>query len=211
MSASSAKETILKKIRQALANPVPVPFPKSEGNVNIYPPAIEDEAILFAETFSSLNGKFAFCNSLSDLQQQLSALFQLNGWHKIYCKDEKILGLLGTTVNAYPKLDDCDAALTGCEYLIARTGSMVLSSNQTYGRTASVYAPVHICIAFTSQMVFDLKDALQFLRQKYEEAFPSMISFATGPSRTADIEKTLVTGVHGPREVYCFLIEDSPV
>jgi L-lactate dehydrogenase complex protein LldG len=211
MLASSAKETILKKIRQALANPVPVPFPKSEGNQSVYPEGVEDEAILFAETVSALQGKFAFCSSVEDLRNQLSTLFLNNQWQKIYCVEEKILRILGTNVNAYPRLDDCDVSVTGCEYLVARTGSMVLSANQAHGRTASVYAPVHICIAFTSQMVYDLKDALHFLKHKYESAFPSMITFATGPSRTADIEKTLVTGVHGPGEVYCFLVEDSPV
>jgi L-lactate dehydrogenase complex protein LldG len=46
------------------------------------------------------------------------------------------------------------------------------------------------------------------IMQKYDGALPSMISFATGPSRTADIEKTLVLGAHGPKEVYVFLIDD---
>ncbi|TAF92879.1 MAG: lactate utilization protein B/C, partial [Bacteroidetes bacterium] len=39
--------------------------------------------------------------------------------------------------------------------------------------------------------------------------YPSMVSFAAGPSRTADIEKTLVVGVHGPKQVYCFLVESN--
>ena len=56
-------------------------------------------------------------------------------------------------------------------------------------------------------MVYDLKEALQFMKAKYANNLPSLITFASGPSRTADIEKTLVTGVHGPKEVYCFLIE----
>jgi L-lactate dehydrogenase complex protein LldG len=55
--------------------------------------------------------------------------------------------------------------------------------------------------------VYDLKDSLSNLKGKYEGCLPSMITFASGPSRTADIEKTLVTGVHGPKEVFCFLIE----
>jgi L-lactate dehydrogenase complex protein LldG len=55
--------------------------------------------------------------------------------------------------------------------------------------------------------VFDVKDAFEFLQQKYGEQLPSQISFATGPSRTADIEKTLVVGVHGPKEVFCFLLD----
>jgi L-lactate dehydrogenase complex protein LldG len=104
-------------------------------------------------------------------------------------------------------LADADAAITKCEVLVARTGSFVLSSVESSGRTTSVYAPVHICIAKTSQVVYEVKDAIQFLQKKYGDNLPSMISFATGPSRTADIEKTLVVGVHGPKEVYCFMLD----
>ena len=82
-----------------------------------------------------------------------------------------------------------------------------MSSAQTNGRTTSVYAPIHFCIAFTNQLVYDLKDALQGAKDKYGPNLPSLITFATGPSRTADIEKTLVVGVHGPKEVYLFLVE----
>jgi L-lactate dehydrogenase complex protein LldG len=45
------------------------------------------------------------------------------------------------------------------------------------------------------------------MKNKYKNDLPSLITFATGPSRTADIEKTLVVGVHGPKEVYLFLVE----
>ena len=51
---------------------------------------------------------------------------------------------------------------------------------------------------------------LQMLKEKYGSPLPSMITFATGPSRTADIEKTLVVGVHGPKEVFCLLV-DEPI
>jgi L-lactate dehydrogenase complex protein LldG len=66
---------------------------------------------------------------------------------------------------------------------------------------------VHICIAYTSQLVYDIKDALLKAREKYSGNLPSLITFATGPSRTADIEKTLVVGIHGPKEVYVFLVD----
>jgi L-lactate dehydrogenase complex protein LldG len=82
-----------------------------------------------------------------------------------------------------------------------------MSAAQQSGRTVSVYAPVHICIAYTSQLVYDIKDALQQLKDKYGARLPSLMTFATGPSRTADIEKTLVVGVHGPKEVFLFLVE----
>jgi len=74
-----------------------------------------------------------------------------------------------------------------------------------------VYAPIHICIAYTSQLVYDLKDAIQSIKDKYGNHMPSLITFASGPSRTADIEKTLVTGVHGPKEVYLFLVESAAI
>ena len=77
------------------------------------------------------------------------------------------------------------------------------------GRIPSVYAPVHVCFAYSSQLVYDLKDGLNILKNKYRQYLPSLITFATGPSRTADIEKTLVVGVHGPKEVYCFVIDDQ--
>ena len=47
----------------------------------------------------------------------------------------------------------------------------------------------------------------QAVKDKYGNDLPSLITFASGPSRTADIEKTLVVGVHGPKEVYLFLVE----
>ena len=105
-------------------------------------------------------------------------------------------------------LANCDVSITGCEALVARTGSIVMSTAQASGRTVSVYAPVHICIAFTKQLVYDVSDALKIVKNKYTDNLPSLITFATGPSRTADIEKTLVVGVHGPKEVFCFLVDE---
>jgi L-lactate dehydrogenase complex protein LldG len=104
-------------------------------------------------------------------------------------------------------LSKADVSITGCECLVARTGSIVLSAAQTDGRTASVYAPIHVCVAFTSQLVYDIGDAFQQIKNRHGDRFPSLVSFATGPSRTADIEKTLVVGVHGPKEVYLLLVE----
>lgn len=199
---SPAKENILKKIRQALSNPVPLPFAASEGNSSLYQAPHDDLEVVFAETFTNLQGKFAFCMDAAHLQHQLQELIVQKGWKNIYCRD----AAFSTWGNTHD-LAGCDASLTGCEYLVARTGSIVLSAAQEGGRTVSVYAPVHICIAYTHQLVFDIKDALVALKDKYGDNIPSLFTFATGPSRTADIEKTLVTGVHGPKEVYLFLVE----
>lgn len=211
MKVSSSKENILKKIRQALSNPVPVPFPKSEGNNSVFQPQADDLEVQFAEEFTRLLGKFAFCLNEDDLTKQLHFLFAEKKWENIYCNDEKLFHLISHSAPYRvdkTSLADCDASITTCEYLIARTGSIVMSTAQT-GRTTSVYAPVHICIAYTNQLVYDIKEALQLLKEKYEGHIPSSITFATGPSRTADIEKTLVVGVHGPKEVYLFLVDKA--
>jgi L-lactate dehydrogenase complex protein LldG len=205
MARSSAKDNIMSRIRQALSNPVPLPFPRSEEPVAIYPPAAETPEILFAKEFTKLQGKFAFCVDEKDLQSQVQQLVSSREWTKVFCNEGKWRQQFGNTAD----LPNCDAAITGCEYLVARTGTIVMSAAQQSGRTASVYAPIHICIAYSSQLVFDLKDALESMKLRYGSNMPSLITFASGPSRTADIEKTLVTGVHGPKEVYLFLVDES--
>ena len=203
MSATTAKENILKRIRQALSHPVPLPFPQSEGTNSVFLSATDSLDVVFAEEFINMQGKFAFCINEEDMLQQLEQLIAEKQWTKIYCNTDKWNARFSNTIN----LPGCDASITDCEFLVARTGTIVMSAAQQSGRTVSVYAPIHICIAYTNQLVYDVKDALQKIKEKYAGKIPSLITFATGPSRTADIEKTLVTGVHGPKEVYCFLVE----
>lgn len=208
MTVSPAKQNILKKIRQALANPVPVPFPQSEGTDSVFNP-VQDPEMEFAQNFTRLQGKFSYCLTHQELAEQLQQLVTTRKWENLYCREtamRDVLANAGFNINYSNDLINCDASITGCESLIARTGSIVMSSAQQSGRTTSVYAPVHICIAYTSQLKPDIKDALLDVKGRYEK-LPSIITLATGPSRTADIEKTLVVGVHGPKEVFCFLVE----
>lgn len=210
MNISPSKENILKRIRQALATETPVPFPQREGVEPVVPPLKQDIEVEFAERFTALDGKFIYCINRQELAFQLGSLIRKMDWEKVYCVEESLLPglepLLGDRLYT-EDLGHADVSITRCECLVARTGSIVLSSAQTEGRTASVYAPIHICIAYTSQLVYDIGDAFQRLRSEHGDRFPSLVSFATGPSRTADIEKTLVVGVHGPKEVYLLLVE----
>ncbi len=208
--ANTSRENILQKIKQALAKPVPVPFPASEGNDSVFEPSQKELEVEFAEKFTHLLGRFSFCVDEKELVDQLNTLIAQRKWTKLYCRENELSTRLfnaGFTTEYADDVATCDAAITGCEKLIARTGSMVLSSAQQSGRTISVYAPVHICIAYTDQLVYDISNGLEQLRMAYGQNFPSLVTLATGPSRTADIEKTLVVGVHGPKEVFCFLID----
>jgi L-lactate dehydrogenase complex protein LldG len=211
MNVSPSKENILKKIRQALTNSTPLPFPQSEGNSSVYKPSQQELEIEFAERFKTLQGRFVFCLDHAELAGQLNSLAGHNKWQNIFCRDEqlkKILAENNFNTFSYEDLNTCDAAITSCEWLVARTGSIVMTAAGAGGRTVSVYAPIHICIAYRSQLVYDIKDVLLQAKEKYAGNLPSLITFATGPSRTADIEKTLVVGVHGPKEVYVFLVDD---
>src|SRR5689334_4201981 len=210
MSVSPSKENILKKIRKALSHSTPLPFPQSENKNSVFPSPQQENEIEFAEQFTKLLGKFFYCKDYNELVSQLHTLINQQQWNKIYCREDK----LKQTLRQYQfdkfsnvELKDCDVSITTCEALVARTGGIVMSAAQQSGRTVSVYAPIHICIANTDQLVYDVKDALQFIKDKYGDKLPSLITFATGPSRTADIEKTLVVGVHGPKEAYLFLVE----
>lgn len=210
MNISPAKENILKRIRKALSHSTPLPFPKSEGSDSVYKPAMEEATVEFAEQFSKLQGRFVYCINRQELAFQLSSIARKMDWQKIYCLEDQLLQQAGVSLDdrlVKTGLADCDVSITGCECLVARTGSVVMSAAQLSGRTTSVYAPVHICIAYANQLVYDVKDALQLVKDKYGNQLPSQITFATGPSRTADIEKTLVVGVHGPKEVYVFLVD----
>ena len=209
MESQGARNKILKKIKQALKSPVPVPFPDQVAETPIFIPTEQELAITFAEKFTELLGKFVYCADEGELAQQLAALIKAHKWEKIYSQESGWLDDMSeyqfdpvTT----DELASCDASITLCEHLVARTGTIVLSSQQLSGRATSVYAPIHICIAYTHQLVYDISDSLHQFKNEADH-IPSMISFATGPSRTADIEKTLVVGVHGPKEVYCFLVD----
>jgi len=210
MNVSTSKENILKKIRKALSHSTPLPFPQSEGSQSVFQPLDQEPEVEFAEQFTRLQGKFIYCINQQEFAFQLSSLVKKQNWEKVFCAEPQLLEIVGSQLAdrfSAEDLADCDISVTSCECLVARTGSIVLSAAQSMGRTASVYAPIHVCIAFTNQLVYDVKDALQLVKEKYKDKTPSLITFATGPSRTADIEKTLVVGVHGPKEVYCFLVD----
>lgn len=210
MNISTSKENILKKIRKALSHSTPLPFPQSEGTQSVFQPLEQELEVEFAEQFTKLHGKFIYCINQQEFAFQLSSLVKKQNWEKVFCVEDKLITPVASQLAerlVKTDLADCDVSITGCESLVARTGTIVMSSTQTSGRSTSVYAPIHVCIAFTNQLVYDIKDALQAAKDKYGNNLPSLITFATGPSRTADIEKTLVVGVHGPKEVYLFLIE----
>jgi L-lactate dehydrogenase complex protein LldG len=90
---------------------------------------------------------------------------------------------------------------------VAQTGSIIVSTRASGGRALSVLPPVHLVIARRDQIVPDLAAAFTLLRQRYDDHWPSALSLVTGPSRTADIEKVLVMGAHGPKRLALYFAD----
>lgn len=93
--------------------------------------------------------------------------------------------------------ESAQATITTCEALVALTGSVLVSA-ACGGRGASVVAPVHIVVATADQLVPDLDAAFAQMRERNTAFQNSYLCLITGSSRTADIEKILVMGAHGP-------------
>ncbi len=99
-----------------------------------------------------------------------------------------------------------DASITGVSAAIAETGTIVCPSGPGLARGASLIPPVHIAIVSAEQIVPDLYDLLVRIGSGAE--LPTNLNLITGPSKTADIEGILITGVHGPGDVYVLVLSD---
>ncbi len=213
MQDSKTRERILKKIRQALIHKTENRFPQHNFDSPIHVLSKGPLDVEFAEQFNKVNGHFIFCEDNTMFIERLLSLATEKAWDKIHVASPIIKEILKDSSFPFPTdkeaLIHCLATITPCEYLVARTGTVLVSSRLASGRKSPVFPDNHLVYANTSQLVPDLKDGIAAIKQKYGEQIPSLISAITGPSRTADIEKTLVQGAHGPKEIFVFLVDDA--
>lgn len=204
----SSKEEILNKLRagKSLHRPSSIKEPNWDELVFPYPENLVDT---FISELTQIFGKVTLVNGEPDFVAKLEAEYQSRQWKSLYCLDTKIQSLLRkSSILIEDKADkflEMEVAITPCEYLVARSGTIVISSAGDSGRRLHVYPPIHLVYASANQLVPFLLDAITGMENRYENNMPSMISFVTGASRTADIEKTLVMGAHGPKELHVFL------
>ena len=207
---TTSKEKLLKKIRKALLERRDNPYPNLEDQP-LYAADDEMPEVIFAEAFSAVAGQFIFCEDEIQFIEELLTLAEERNWRKIYCWEPALQDMLKQYEYPFFETDkdfeQAEVGFTLCEALIARNGSIMVSSGNAAGRRLRIYPNVHIVLAYTSQLVMDLKDGFALLKKKYGNNLPSMISNITGPSRTADIEKTLVLGAHGPKELFVFMLD----
>ncbi|MDA1040486.1 MAG: lactate utilization protein [Planctomycetota bacterium] len=139
------------------------------------------------------------------------------GWGRVAYHDHSLVGPLAAALPCETyrvdapacdkrALESCDAGITTCEALISQTGSLLVSSATGGGRGLSILPHVHVVVATLDQIVPTLGDALHQAKERHAGRLPSMLSFITGPSRTGDIERILVLGAHGPKELFVILV-----
>jgi len=201
-----AREEILNKLKNAVHS---VPE-KPDFEQPIYHSVDLPLELAFKENLEKVNGFVHLFSTEKELYQALKEF--LASWLKedIFCNEDEICNQLNAKGILFQRNSDLpkniEVGITGCEFLIAHTGSVMGSSTQKGGRQMFVYPPVHIVIAYKNQLVDYLEKAYSGILEKYKNNLPSQIALITGPSRTADIEKTLVLGAHGPRELRVFLV-----
>jgi len=234
MAPADQRQEVFARIREALRYPAPHrhvhhdatdhPAPDDglpdSSELRTWLPAVssnlDEQIALFTQNAAQLRAEFFQAATLDEVVAQITSLARDNSWKRIATHrhpfttrlTEKLSlpSLITDPGYSIAELEACDAAITGCDALVAQTGSVMVSVKSAGGRALSVLPPHHIVIAQCSQVVSDLTAAFQLARKLYAPDWPSFLSFITGPSRTGDIERILVLGAHGPKRLTIFLV-----
>lgn len=211
MEETKSREKILKDIREALVVSAENTFSDSINTSGFFKESEEISEICFAEAFKNIGGNFVYCANESEFGQNIDSILKAYAFSGVFCNEDDLVDILERhnipCFSDDKKLETANCALTGCEYLISQTGSIMVSAQTKKSYRIYFTTPVHFVLAYTSQIVKDISQALQCVKSKYDKV-PDFITFISGPSRTADIEKTLVMGAHGPGEIFVFLLDD---
>jgi L-lactate dehydrogenase complex protein LldG len=111
----------------------------------------------------------------------------------------------GLSIEARSARDDDPVGITGAYCALAETGTLMLLSGPSTHATTSLLPETHIALVPASRIVRCMEEAWDLLRAE-RGALPRQVTFVSGPSRTADIEMTLVLGIHGPYRVHIILL-----
>jgi len=210
MKESTSREQILSKIRNALIEKTALPYPEADLISPVLKPVIDTDGIevAFAKELIQAGGQFVYCENEHQFLEYLKTLMQDREWETLWTQSNKVKQVLRAGEMNFDENPPQDAkqlvGLSDCESLVAQSGTVVLSDQKAGGRMSLAFPEIQLIMAYASQVIPNLKTAIQEIKQTYPELLPPQIVFVTGPSRTADIEKTLVMGAHGPKELVVF-------
>ncbi len=210
------KEQILAKVRNALIEKPEAMFKDVDQRTETWVPIKEEDgtAITFVQNFKDHGGIFIYLESEAEFAECIKQLAPENGWEPLWCTSPEMQRLLDKYGIPYTDSKEREpkqklVSLTGCECLVAQTGSIVLSDALTQTREAYALPDILLVFATTEQIVLGMKAAFQYMKRKYAKNKPSQMTIITGPTRTTDIEQTLVIGASGIRQVAVFLVDEE--
>jgi L-lactate dehydrogenase complex protein LldG len=214
---SNGREAFLRKVREAVAegNRAGIPPLEPRGSVG-YQGAGPDPVANFAQQLTAAGGRPhvvpdrpAAVAAVLDLVRACAARRVLLGRGAFLDSLGLAEELRGADVETAGEDREAffaaDVGISGVDYLVAETGSVVLVSRPGQPRSLSLLPPVHVAVAGRSQVLPDLFDL--FAGGRWPEGLPAGLSLITGPSKTGDIELRLVTGVHGPGVLHVVLVD----
>jgi L-lactate dehydrogenase complex protein LldG len=114
-----------------------------------------------------------------------------------------------TDQNIRQQVIDAYIGITSADFCMADTATLVMRTRPGHARTVSLVPAIHIAVIKLDQIIADLKELYALLKwdpHERQEGLTNCLTFISGPSKTADIEATMVHGAHGPREVHLFVI-----
>ena len=209
-SRSPAVDALLARVREAVrAQPVTVAAVPAHTVVRRVARDQADLVSLFAAKAQSVGMRVTRVAE-GDLDAVLANLLETRGKTVVAARDTSLAARANAAAGARlaPSdnddiLFDCEVGVTDVDCAIAESGSLVISTNGRI-RNAWITPPIHIAIVRASQVVADLVDLFESRADALDAASTTVI---TGPSKTADIEGVLVTGVHGPAAVEIVLVD----
>jgi L-lactate dehydrogenase complex protein LldG len=207
----SARNNILARLKAAQDKRGEIGVNIPDFTSPIYHPLNESLSQEFKSNLELIGGQVILIKSKSIIADQIKEICNKKNQDSVFCTDSKLQEILQGSIeinsdeNSFLELN---IGVTSCEFLVAHLGSVLISSAQISGRRLNVFPETHIVVANESQLTGYLEEALEKLQNKYKNELPSLISNITGPSRTADIEKTLVMGMHGPKSLVVIISEE---
>ena len=111
----------------------------------------------------------------------------------------------GIQVDSRPVRGDDLVGISGCFCALAETGTLMLCSGPDTPAALSLLPETHIAIVPAARIVAGMEEAWMLLRSEFAE-LPRAVNFISGPSRTGDIEQTIVLGAHGPYRVHILIV-----
>jgi L-lactate dehydrogenase complex protein LldG len=208
---SSARDAILGALRQGLRGTAVPPLPPLRERAL---PG-EQHVATFTSMLTRVGGTVDVVQGRAAARARLAELLAEAKAQTVACSDApELRDLLPKAVRTLPhdaprsELLAADCGLTSAQFGIAETGTLVLCSGDERHRLASLLPARHICLLPRSRLCGTLAEVLA---KVHRDGAPSSrtITFVTGPSRTADIELTLVVGVHGPKFLHVLLLDDE--